>query len=136
MRTRYDAPKLKQFGNLAIICAVLVLCVIALATPESRGYELQPFVVGAFLVFVVFGVVKYLRMPYQINLNGNESLRFKSILGEATVLPNEISEISGGYYVQFRTSNRKFEMVNGIDGLHELLSWLRERNPSVRVQGL
>ena len=63
----------------------------------------------------------------------------KSLLGEAAVAPGEVSEIateSFGYYVHFRTLGGTFVMVNGIDGLQELVAWLRGRNPALQVRGL
>jgi hypothetical protein len=43
---------------------------------------------------------------------------------------------SFGYYVHFNTRGGKFVILNGVDGLHELVLWMRERNPALQVRGM
>jgi hypothetical protein len=78
-------------------------------------------------------------MPYRITLRDDNNITLKSLLGEVSVTPSEVTDIateSLGYYVHFKTRKDKFVILNGLDGLHELVSWMRERNPSLQVRGL
>lgn len=139
MRTDYAAPRLKHFGNLALLAAAFAGCAVAIAMPETAALEHGTLYLGVFMLWLAYGIWKYLRMPYRISLGGDDRLLLKSLLGEAAVAPGEVSEIateSFGYYVHFRTPGGTFVMVNGIDGLQELLAWLRERNPPLQVRGL
>ena len=91
------------------------------------------------MLWLVYGIWKYLRMPYRTSFSGDGRLILKSLLGEATLAPGEVSEIateSFGYYVHFKTRERTFVILNGVDGLRELVAWLRERNPALQVRGL
>lgn len=139
MRTDYAAPRLKHFGNLALLVAAFAGCAVASAMPETAALEHGTLYLGAFMLWLAYGIWKYLRMPYRISLGGDDRMMLKSLLGEAAVAPGEVSEIateSFGYYVHFRTPGGTFVMVNGIDGLHELVAWLRGRNPALQVRGL
>ena len=138
VRTHYAAPKLKHFGNLALMVAALVGSGVAMAIPDTPTYNKEVLYLGAFMVFLLYGVVKYLRMPYRILLR-DDKITLESLLGEATVAPDELTDIateSFGYYVHFKTRENKFVILNGIDGLHELVAWLRERNPALQVRGI
>ena len=135
----FHAPRLKHFGNLALLIAALVGCAVAIAVPESAASGQGALYLGVFMLWLAYGIWKYLRMPYRISLGGDDRVMLKSLLGEAAVAPGEVSEIateSFGYYVHFRTLGGTFVMVNGIDGLQELVAWLRGRNPALQVRGL
>jgi hypothetical protein len=139
MRTDYAAPRLKHFGNLALLVAAFVGCAVASAMPETAAHERGTLYLGVFMLWLAYGIWKYLRMPYRISLGGDDRMMLKSLLGEAAVAPGEVSEIateSFGYYVHFRTPGGTFVMVNGIDGMQELVVWLRGRNPALQVRGL
>jgi hypothetical protein len=139
MRTDYAAPRLKHFGNLTLLAAAFVGCAVASAMPETAALEHGTLYLGVFMLWLAYGIWKYLRMPYRISLGGDERMTLRSLLGEAAVAPGEVSEIateSFGYYVHFRTPGGTFVMVNGIDGLQELVAWLRGRNPALQVRGL
>ena len=134
MRTHYAAPRLKHFGNLALLAAAFAGCAVAIATLETEAIYL-----GVLMLWLAYGISKYLSMPYRIGVGGDGGLVLRSLLGEAAVAPGEVSEIateSFGYYVHFRTAGGTFVMVNGIDGLQELVAWLRGRNPALQVRGL
>lgn len=137
-RTYYAAPRLRHFGNLALMVAAFVGSGAAMAIPDTPTYRKEVLYLGAFMVFLLYGVVKYLRMPYRI-LVRDDKITLKSLLGEARVAPGEITDIateSFGYYVHFKTRENKFVILNGVDGLHELVAWLRERNPALQVRGI
>jgi hypothetical protein len=139
MRIHYAAPRLKHFGNLALFAAAFVGCAVASAMPETAALEHGTLYLGVFMLWLAYGIWKYLRMPYRISLGGDDRMMLKSLLGEAAVAPGEVSEIateSFGYYVHFRTPGGTFVMVSGIDGLQELVAWLRGRNPALQVRGL
>jgi hypothetical protein len=139
MRTDYAAPGLKHFGNLVLLVAAFAGCAVAMAMPETAAHEQGTLYLGVFMLWLAYGIWKYLRMPYRIRLAGEERMTLRSLLGEAAVAPGEVSEIateSFGYYVHFRTPGGTFVMVNGIDGLQELVAWLRGRNPALQVRGL
>ena len=138
MHTFY-APRLKHFGNLALLVAAFAGCAVASAMPETAAHEHGTLYLGVFMLWLAYGIWKYLGMPYRISLGGEDRMMLKSLLGEAAVAPGEVSEIateSFGYYVHFRTPGRTFVMVNGIDGLQALVAWLRGRNPALQVRGL
>jgi len=139
MRTDYAAPRLKHFGNLALLVAAFAGCAVATAMPETADHENGMLYLGVFMLWLAYGIWKYLRMPYRISLGGDDRMTLRSLLGEAAVAPGAVSEIateSFGYYVHFRTPGGTFVMVNGIDGLQELVAWLRGRNPALQVRGL
>jgi hypothetical protein len=139
MRTDYAAPRLKHFGNLALLVAAFAGCAVAATMPETAAQENGMLYLGVFMLWLAYGIWKYLRMPYRISLGGDERMTLRSLLGEATVAPGTVSEIateSFGYYVHFRTPGGTFVMVNGIEGLQELVAWLRGRNPALQVRGL
>jgi hypothetical protein len=139
MRTHYAAPKLKHFGNLGLVVAGFIGVGVAMAIPETPTYHREVLYLGAFMMFLVYGIWKYLKMPYRITVTSDARITFRSLLGEATVAPAEVTDIateSFGYYVHFETRKGKYVILNGVDGLHELISWMRERNPSLRVRGL
>ena len=133
MHTHYAASKLKHFGNLVLLVAAFIGSGIAIAIPETPTYHREVLYLGAFMAFVVYGVWKYLRMPYHITVSSDNRIILRSLLGEATIAPNEVTDIateSFGYYVHFKTPKGKFVILNGVDGLHEFVSWMRERNPA------
>ena len=139
MRADYAAPKLKHFGNLALIVAAFVGSGLAIATPETPTYHREVLYLAAFMVFLLYAVWKYLKMPYRISVSSEDRITFRSLLGETTIAPGDVTDIateSFGYYVHFKTNNAKYLVVNGIDGLYELVSWIRERNPMLHVRGL
>jgi hypothetical protein len=134
MRNHYAAPRLKHFGNLALLAAAFAGCALAIAT-----LEIEALYLGVLMLWLAYGIWKYLSMPYRIGVGGDGGLVLRSLLGEATVAPGAVSEIateSFGYYVHFRTPGGTFVVVNGVDGLQELVSRLRERNPALQVRGL
>ena len=138
MRTHFAAPRLKHFGNLGLMLAAFIGTGAAMAIPDTPTYHKEVLYLGAFMVFLLYGVVKYLRMPYRILLR-DDKITLQSLLGEATVAPGEVTDIateSFGYYVHFKTRQDKFVILNGVDGLRELVSWIRERNPALQVRGL
>jgi len=139
MRTHYAAPRLKHFGNLVLIVVAFIGSGVAIAIPETPTYHREVLYLGAFMVFLLYGIWKYLKMPYRITLRSDNNITLKSLLGEVSVTPSEVTDIateSLGYYVHFKTRKDKFVILNGLDGLHELVSWMRERNPSLQVRGL
>lgn len=137
-RSHFAAPRLKHFGNLALLVAAFVASGVAMAIPDTPTYHKEVLYLGALMVFLLYGVVKYLRMPYRILLR-DDKITLKSLLGKAAVTPTEVTDIateSFGYYVHFKTRESKFVILNGVDGLHELVLWLRERNPVLQVRRL
>jgi hypothetical protein len=110
-----------------------------MAIPETPTYHRETLYLGAFMAFLLYGILKYLKMPYRITLGSDNSITLKSLLGEATLTPSDVTDIateSFGYYVHFKTREDKFVILNGIDGLHELVAWIRQRNPTLQVRGL
>jgi len=139
MRTHYAAPRLRHFGNLALIVLAFIGSAVAMAIPETPTYHRETLYLGAFMAFLLYGILKYLKMPYRITLGRDNSITLKSLLGEATLTPIDVTDIateSFGYYVHFKTHEDKFVILNGIDGLHELVAWIRQRNPALQVRGL
>lgn len=137
MRTDFAAPPLKHFGNLVMMGVAFVGVGVAMAMPGT-SYEKEAAYLWVFMAFLLYGIVKFLRMPYRIRV-GEDGITLKAVAREATVRPDEVSGIvteSFGYYVHFNTGQGTFVVLKSMDGLRELVAWVRERNPSVTVRGL
>jgi hypothetical protein len=136
-RTEFSSPPLKHFGNLVMMVAAFIALGFAMMNPP-RGLEKDALYLGIFMVFLLYGMVSFARMPYRISLrDGNMVLR--SVVRSATVAPDEVSAISTqsfGYYVHIDTRRGTFVVLKSFDGLRELVAWLRERNPALIVSGL
>lgn len=136
-RTEFTAPLLKHFGNLVMMVAAFIALGIAMMNPP-QGLEKDALYLGVFMVFLLYGITSFARMPYRISLrDGNMLLR--SVVRSVTVAPDEVSAISTqsfGYYVHIDTRQGTFVVLKSFDGLRELVAWLRERNPALMVSGL
>jgi hypothetical protein len=78
-------------------------------------------------------------MPQYVEVTPDGALNFHSYLGTRMALPNDLMEIateSMGYYVVFRFEKAKFKLLNRIDGLYELLSFLKAQKPDLVIKGL
>lgn len=137
MRTDFAAPPLKHFGNLVMMVAAFLGLGVAVLHPP-QGLETDARYLGIFMLFLLYGIVSFARMPYRIRLHDGR-MELRAVARTASVAPEEVTAIatqSFGYYVHLDTRQGAFVVLKSFDGLREIVAWLRERNPALTVQGL
>ena len=81
----------------------------------------------------------FMVMPQTIEINQDTNIKFSSLWQQNIIDINELKEIStesSGYYVIFKFDNNKFKILNRIDGLYELVAFLKLKKTDLRVKGL
>lgn len=81
----------------------------------------------------------WLRFPYEITLNGDNSIEFRSLLRRTVVLPLDIRSICAKSYslgfVDIAHAQGTIHLLNQIDGFHDLVYSIKSLNPDVIVKG-
>ncbi len=90
-----------------------------------------------FLLYTVYWIYKSSSMPYKVTIVADGSLRFTSLLKETARHIDDLVQISpGSTLVTFHFGGQKLDMLSSIDGLDELLSFLKEKNPRLEIKQL
>lgn len=79
-------------------------------------------------------------MPHTILLNADKQrLIFKSILSEKEIESKKINKIEitliSNAFIIIKYDDRKLTLLNGIDGLHELINEIKKANPDLETRG-
>lgn len=136
-RTEFGAPRLRHFGNLVMMVAAFFGLGVAVLHPP-QGLEKDALYLGVLMLFLLYGIVSFSRMPYRIRLRDGR-MELRSLARRASVAPGEVTAVatqSFGYYVHIETRQGTFVVLKKFDGLREIVAWLRERNPAIAVSGL
>jgi hypothetical protein len=137
VRTEFSAPPLRHFGNLGMMVLAFFGLGIAVMHPP-QGMEKDALYLGVFMLFLLYGIISFSRMPYRIRLHEGR-MELRSVARSASVAPEEVTSVatqSFGYYVHIETRQGTFVVLKRFDGLREIVAWLRERNPAITVSGL
>lgn len=140
LNKKYWIRRLAYYAHLVGMCAISIVAISAFFIPESPTFQkADTWALVIFLFIALVGVYTFVAMPQYVEVTSDGKLNFWSYLGARELSPNDLKEISTesmGYYVIFRFNNTKYKFLNRIDGLYELLSYLKELNPNVTLKGL
>jgi hypothetical protein len=117
-----------------------LLALVILFIPEGPNVsKADTWVLILFVLFTLYAVYQFVAMPQSIELTADGALKFDSFLGTRVVTPKDLRAVttgSMGYYVVFRFEKAKVTLLNRIDGLYELLSYLKSCKPDLVIKGL
>jgi hypothetical protein len=140
LQRRYAIRRLSYFAHLIAISGIAALALVIIFLPESPTVQkAELWVLVLFFLFTLYGLYTFVAMPQYVEVTPDGALNFYSYLGTRVALPNDLREIateSMGYYVVFRFKKAKFKLLNRIDGLYELLSFLKTQKPDLVIKGL
>ncbi len=129
------------------VCFVLFLTAVGallLAILVPMGIRSRDWLVLVLLGAWSLALLRYwgfiLFMPHSIRCGEDGVLSFRSLFRTVRIPCSDVEElkISPFYpgYVKLLSSRRRgLLFLSHIDGLHELLGWIRKSNPSVRTRG-
>ena len=139
-QNKYTIRRLSYFAHLIGVSGIAVLVLVIIFIPESPTVQkADMWLLILFFLFTLYGVYTFVAMPQYVEVTPDGTLNFHSYLGTRVVSSNDLSEVateSTGYYVVFRFSKAKIKLLNRIDGLYELLSFLKARKPDLVIKGL
>jgi hypothetical protein len=139
-QTRYTIRRLSYYAHLLAVSAVALIVLVALLIPEGPNVQkADTWIIVLFFLFTLYGVYTYVAMPRSVQLTADGALKFASLLGTRLAAPSDLRSIttqSMGYYVVFRFAKAKFKLLNRIDGLYELVFYLKSQKPELIVKGL
>jgi hypothetical protein len=139
-QTRYTIRRLSYYGHLLAVSAAALLVFVVLVIPEGPNVrKADTWIIVLFFLFTLYGVYTFVAMPRSVELTADGALKFDSLLGTRIAAPSELRSIttgSMGYYVVFRFAKAKVALLNRIDGLYELVSYLKSQKPELVVKGL
>jgi hypothetical protein len=102
-------------------------------TPEALRTEQYGIFLGH--AMMAFFWYKIIRAPFRIILDKGQ-VTFCAIVGRYTVSVANIVRVEAtSISVKFHTSDRNFETINELTGLHRLLTEISSRNPKVEMSG-
>ena len=84
----------------------------------------------------IWTMYRMIVMPLEVRVNDDLSLVFRSIVGSKVVLAADVKSIKrNGAFIQVKYNGGKLYLLQGMTGFYELLSTLKEANPSIVVKG-
>lgn len=122
---------------LAAFVSVGVVGIVVTASGrlDPNGPPLWVFII--ILGFALFNAYMWLRFPFEIKINDDNRIEFRSIFRRVTVSPNEIKAVRAKRYalgfVDVVHEKGKVHLLNHIDGFHEFLTTLKSLNPAVKI---
>jgi hypothetical protein len=124
----------------ALYIAMPPLMLAFLAVPFLQGPHRPPI---EFMVPFVGGLAyvsyKLYRIPFEIRVEDDGKIQFRSLLRMVTVAPHEIKAIRAKPYqvgfVDIEHRGGFVHLVNQMDGFHEFLTNLKTTNPSIEIKG-
>lgn len=122
---------------LAAFVSVGVVGIVVTASGrlDPNGPPLGVFII--ILGFALFNAYMWLRFPFEIKINDDNRIEFRSIFRRVTVSPNEIKAVRAKRYalgfVDVVHEKGKVHLLNHIDGFHEFLTTLKSLNPAVKI---
>ena len=141
MQEMYFIKKSSYYFHLMIIPITLGVAVVLLVNPGNEPNEaLDLFILIPVIALAAYGGLMFIVMPQRIEVILDQRIKFISFWREYIFEIRELEEVfteSSGYYVIFKFSNsKKFKMLNKIEGLYELVGFLKIKNPDLGVTGL
>ena len=139
-QTKYAIRRLAYYGHLAAVSGIALLTLVALLIPEGPNVQkVNAWIVVLFFLFTLYGLYRFVAMPRSVELTADGALKFDSFLATRVLSPKDLRSVSTqsmGYYVVFRFEKAKVTLLNRIDGLYELLSYLKSQQPKLVIKGL
>jgi hypothetical protein len=140
LQNRYAIRRLSYFAHLVGVSGIAAFALVIIFVPESPAVQkADMWVLVLFFLFALYGVYTFVAMPQYVEVTPDGALNFRSYLGTRTTLASDLQEVtteSMGYYVVFRFDKIRIKLLNRIDGLYELLSFLKARKPELIIKGL
>lgn len=129
------------------LCFLLLLTAVGallLAILVPMGIRSRDWLVLALLGAWALALLRYwvfmLAMPHSIRCGQDQVLDFRSLFRTVRIPCSDVKELRvspfyPGYLKLLSSRRRGLLFLSHIDGLHELLAWIRQSNPSVRTRG-
>ena len=140
MQNKYSIRKFSYYAHLIGVIFICIMAFAILFIPEGPTVQKADlWVLICFFLLTIYGVYMFIKMPQHIELISDNSISFKSFTKEIQIDTNDLLEIyteSMGYYVIFKCKNLPFKILNRVDGLYELVSFLKSKNETIKVKGL
>lgn len=81
----------------------------------------------------------YLRIPFEIKVQSNNSIEFHSFLKRTVLSAHEIKSIKAVPlsigFIDIRHTRGTIHLINQIDGFHDFISTVRSINPAIEIKG-
>ena len=140
VQARYSIRPLSYYLHLIAASAIALIAFLVLFIPEGPNVQKAgTWILVLFALFALYVVYSFVAMPRTVELTADGALKFDSFFGTRIAAPAELRSIvttSMGYYVVFRFAKAKVTLLNRIDGLYELISYLKAQCPELVVKGL
>jgi len=125
----YRAKRSTVIFTIGFLAVMTVLSVIGLLLAEPRW----------FFVVVLFALAwewyRHLRAPVRILVNDDGSMRFRGLLGQTELDPQDITRIRrAGRYCSLEHGGRATNLYANMEGLQDFLSELQSANPEIDVK--
>jgi len=126
---------------LLLLTAVGALLVAILVPMGIRSRDwLVLALLGAWFLALLRYWAFFLSMPHSIRCGEDRVLDFRSLFRTVRIPCSDVKELKvspfyPGYVKLLSSRRRGLLFLSHIDGLHELLGWIRRSNPSVRTRG-
>lgn len=130
--------------RLCFLVLLTAVGVLLLAILVPMGIRSRDWVVLALLAAWTLALLRYwvfmLAMPHSIRCGQDQVLDFRSLFRTVRIPCSEVRELRvspfyPGYLKLLSSRRRGLLFLSHIDGLHELVGWIRQSNPSVRTRG-
>lgn len=146
----FSAERLFRVTRTALLyrlCFLLFLTAVGallLAILVPMGIRSRDWLVlalfGAWFLALLRYWAFFLSMPHSIRCGEDRVLSFQSLFRTVRVPCSDVKELKvspfyPGYMKLLSSRRRGLLFLSHIDGLHELVGWIRRSNPSVRTRG-
>lgn len=113
------------------------LITIGWITAALKGLPAVVAILG--FIFVVLAWYGYLTIPFEFELNAENTIQFSAVLRKVTVQVSDVREIDARPWnrgmVTFRVPQGPLFLFRGMPKLKNLIEKVKDINPSVQVRG-
>jgi hypothetical protein len=138
-QTRFSTRSSSYFTQLFVFSGIAIYIVLMASLRDGPiAEELEWWLPVAICFVALFMVYGCLETPRYVEIASSDVLEFHSLLGTKVALIADLREIAsanGAYTVVFRFEKASFTMINRIDGLPQLLAFMKARKPDLIVKG-
>jgi hypothetical protein len=143
LKDPYRVSRISIVYRISLLVFLTLIGGFVLYILVPMEFATKDYLVVALLGIWVLALLRYwiffVGMPYRITCLEGDRIRTKSLLGKREIPCKEIQalRISPFYpsFLKIVTQKRNLTLLSHIDGLHELVSFIKEHNPELETRG-
>lgn len=140
MKTYKLSKSILIFFFLVLIFMTFIGILVFNVTFISHSEDHQPtWFLVIWLFILCWNWYHYLKMPFEIKIQDDSSIEFRSLIKRIVVMPYEIKSIKSSSltlgYITIEHAKGKISLINKIDGFYDFISTLKSLNPNIEVKG-